>query len=459
MSLDRLCDVMAERYRMEIPAYREISDPAMLADVRGATRAHVEAILTSAVGDDHSFDDAMVEELRSFGERRGAQGFALEGVLRAYQVGTGVAWRFILDELGTLDLAPGVANEVVATVSVSILEATTKFAEVVAEGFSASDREQAARHERIRRDCFDALLRDGGDPHLAQWATAAGIHLGEAHAVMTVLFDGDDGDDGDDGEPGIDGAMCNASVEQATSALAAGLAEVRMRGVSPSMDIRSGQVCAVFVVAPGTNGAELADRLDAALCAVVLPASVTARAALGQVELGIDGIARSYRQATRALAVAPLASSGALCLRRYGEALPELVAGADRSLAFELYRQGYEPLAAADGRDANSGLVVTLETYFECGRNLMATARRLYLHRHTVAARLSRIEALTSRCLSNRRDCLVLELALASARSLHAPMLPEGTGRRFPSTEMGALDSPARSRPPAEDSEWGMSAR
>jgi hypothetical protein len=84
-----------------------------------------------------------------------------------------------------------------------------------------------------------------------------------------------------------------------------------------------------------------------------------------------------------------------------------------RRAAFLQERLG--PLLAPDG--AAPELRETLGVYLASGRNATEAARRLKLHRNTLAYRLKRIEAMLRVSLDNADEAFALDLALRTLRS------------------------------------------
>lgn len=148
--------------------------------------------------------------------------------------------------------------------------------------------------------------------------------------------------------------------------------------------------------------------------AVALPLGHRLLAGVGLAEERLAGVPRSYEQACRALDVART-MAGERVTVSYAEALPHLILEADRPSAEDLAR-----LVVGKAGDGQVGdeLLATLRAYFGCGQNVTATAKRLGVHRHTLTARLERLEELVGLRLSDGDGRLLLELGLRAARVL-----------------------------------------
>ena len=79
--------------------------------------------------------------------------------------------------------------------------------------------------------------------------------------------------------------------------------------------------------------------------------------------------------------------------------------------------QVLQPLRDYD-RERDASLLHSLRVYFECDRRLGAAAETLYVHKHTLAYRLKRIEEILGRKLARIDDLCVVYLALKASELL-----------------------------------------
>lgn len=86
----------------------------------------------------------------------------------------------------------------------------------------------------------------------------------------------------------------------------------------------------------------------------------------------------------------------------------------DPAVLEALSRDVLQPLRDYDGQNSTS-LIDSLRVYFEKDRRLSVAAEALFVHKHTLAYRLKRIEELTGRKLSRMDDLCVVYLALKAA--------------------------------------------
>jgi hypothetical protein len=403
--LDELTDAMLAGYGQEIAAYRALDDPDLREDVRAVTRMHLEVLIDIVVGGTATLEESHVAALRSFGARRAEHGFPLHAVLRAYQVGTRIVWEGILAELAEIASDAWVIVTVSGAITTAILDVTARISEEVSQSFVEAQERAATGEERTRRALFENLLRGLIDDDVAagRQAAEAGYRLGKAHVVVAACATAP----GSDESPGP--GLGPSSLERA---LIAALGEVRPIGAAPIVDKLAGVVLAIVVADDRVLLGGVVDQVRSAIAGVRLPAGAQLRACVGNVIHGVSGIAQSYRQASQALrALVGLGREEPVAT--YTDMLPYLLLGADLSLATDLYRASVAPLF--DLGSATSGtneLVQTLEAYLEAQGNLGRAAERLFVHRHTVTARLARIERLTGVDLTDSRGMFNLELGL-----------------------------------------------
>lgn len=183
----------------------------------------------------------------------------------------------------------------------------------------------------------------------------------------------------------------------------AAAARIHATTVAERSDVGAVILCAF----PDARGAEAAalDALTATLEAASAGRSKPI-AGIGRALPGSDGLADSYRQAHRALSVAGVNGTVPPILS-FSAALPYLALRADPYLLSQI-SDAVRPLLRASGED----LIPTLQAYFDAGGALSAAAENLGIHRHTLTARLARIESLTGRSLARRSDVLLLQLGL-----------------------------------------------
>jgi DNA-binding PucR family transcriptional regulator len=144
----------------------------------------------------------------------------------------------------------------------------------------------------------------------------------------------------------------------------------------------------------------------------------TARAAVGDVEPGVEGFRRTHRQALRAQELAMAASPGAR-VTAYAEVAPIALMCTDIDGIRAWVRNVLGALAVDDEQCAR--LRETLQIFLATGCSYTATAGRQVLHKNTVQYRIRKAEDAMGRSLHERRPDL--EVALLAVRYLGSPVL------------------------------------
>lgn len=402
--IDDVADDMVAAYRTEIFPYAGIDDASVFAEVKGTSRLNV-AVLLQCVSEGRALTDPELDLLRELGRRRSDQGFPLHALLRAYQVGTRVVWRHVLDELPRMSFDPDTLSELVADISSAILELTAQVSGAVSQAYLEAEREAAATEERTRRDVVEDLLAGEIESSEAarRRAGAVGFTLGSSHVAAAIGLE----IAGPDPAQGV-----QPDLELLADALRAAFADGAHR---PIVAARRG-IVALVVAHDENRNRRVAATVARALDDAKLPAGVRALGGIGMVEAGVSGIHASYRQAVGVLDLVRSAD-GLPPVMTYEGALPYTVLRRDPSLALDAFRSSVEPLLAYDAEQATD-LVRTVQEYLETGGNLAEAAKRLHVHRHTMYGRVERIEELTGRSLSDRDDVLLFELGLRALRVL-----------------------------------------
>ncbi|HVL90841.1 MAG TPA: helix-turn-helix domain-containing protein [Actinomycetota bacterium] len=404
---DELADAMLVAYQQEIGAYGFLDDPAALAEVRAGTRMNLGVVLR-AVANGSQLTDAELSALKEIGHRRAAQGFPLHGLLRAYQVGTRLAWQRILDALEAEDTDGSAAARLIAEVSVAVMGIMAQISSAATEAYLETERATAASEERLRRDLFNELLAGplAASRPLRERAERVGYRLGDVNVVVVAAPEGGTADDG------------------GLRSLAAALRTVRLMSLEPVVDARHGVAIAIVPVPTGISELRIKEAVEKAL-AGAFPRDVALCAAIGRPEGGASGVAASYRQALRTLDHARLIGRTDSVIG-YLASIPSMLLREDVSAAMDLYRSTIEPLAKQDAEQGTQ-LVHTLAALLEERGNVLAAAKRLFVHRHTLSARIDRIEELTRRSLRSRDDLLLLELGLRAR-----DVLPDASADQAP---------------------------
>lgn len=418
--LDTMADTMVAEYAREIDTYAGVRDSTeVYREVWEITRMHLGMLFPVVVGEKPALEPRDVASLRMLGVRRAEQGFSLHTVLRAYQVGTKVAWEMMLAELTDLAGASPLVLATSGALGTAILASTAQASEEVSRAYMEAKGRAATSGERARRALFEELLRGGGsdDASLRRRARGLGYRLGSAHLVVAA--------GSVDPLPTADPvrAVAHRRMMDALDAL-------RPTGAPPLVDTDADLVIAVVIVDPGSSMAHVVHEVRRRLSAVDVNVDVPFVAGVADPVLELSQVAMSYRQACRTVEIVrAVGEPGAVAT--YAEMLPYLVVAQDRELAADLVGHSVGPLlglgldAHPDGRAA---LTETLRTYLAERGRLGRTADHMQVHRHTVSSRLARIETITGIDLDDPAGLMRLQLGLhAAAVMAGAPMDHQST--------------------------------
>lgn len=274
---------------------------------------------------------------------------------------------------------------------------------------------------RSQGDLLDDLLA-GSYPSEEAMLTRSrwmGHDLSRPHVVLAVA---------------VDGAAQNGSSPESGRMRAADLVRTEVVRLTPKALLREQEgVLALAlprVAQPDREEAmALAEQLRQRLQRLLPHSQVTI--GVGRSHPGVGGLARAYREADQALAIA------------------RALLGGDRSVHFEelgvqrlLFQLRENPelapfyddlLGRLQAHDERQGaeLVNTLEAFFECHGNHVRTAQRLHLHRNTLLYRLERARQVLGVSLDDPETRLALQVALKIGRVIGRRPL-DGPGTRRP---------------------------
>jgi purine catabolism regulator len=158
----------------------------------------------------------------------------------------------------------------------------------------------------------------------------------------------------------------------------------------------------------------LAERVREQLERVLVGATVTV--GVGRSHPGVRGLARAYREAEQALAVARALLGGGQTIHFEGLGVQRLLFQLrDNPELASFYEDMLGRLQAHDERQG-AELVSTLEAFFDCHGNHVRTAQRLHLHRNTLLYRLDRVRQVLGVDLDDPEMRLALQVALKIGR-------------------------------------------
>jgi sugar diacid utilization regulator len=411
--LENLLEDLLEQIRTEVVDYAGIERARLVAEARPVFRAMALTLIRAAGGETRP-DPSTLALLRERAQLLASEGFPLHAVLLAYSACTRVVWHHLADDLQRHARAQDASSQAVSEMSLAVIRLREKLTGDVADAYAMGVQEHALSAKMQQRDVIEQLLDgEATNPQAAiERVDHMGYHLGESHAVAVLTVDGLEVL-----APGLrDRAErilheMPEAMRSLTLTCAEPLVEVRHRRLAGLLE---SSVVAILPFEEEVSETHLKAAIESAVGPLDLPPGCQLLVGLGRAEAGVSGIAISYQQAQRALeaAHATRAHTGVVS---YTSALPTLILLQDPTLAEDSWLATLQPLLAHDAAEGTQ-LVSTLSAYLEERGVLAATARRLFVHRHTLAARLEQIEELTGRSLRDRDDLLMLELGLRARR-------------------------------------------
>jgi sugar diacid utilization regulator len=403
--LEEMIDAILREVKAAIPNYVELDDHAMEVEERARVTALTMLSLRAML--DHPFDETLIDAVCRTAGRRAVRGFPLSAMLRSNDVKVRVVWDFVAEELfRTADLNSPDAYRLAIDLSTKLLDASARLREEEVGAYLETERERSGTTEQTRRAFFEQLLAgalDGIDD-AQQRAEELGYQLSAEYAVAVLALD----------TAGHDAGPTGNEVQKVLRRLNDAMSFAVIGGITPIVQMRPNSVIAIFGGSREDGDGAIRKALEKASKAVQVPQGCHLIAGLGRIEPTLSGVAASHNQALQALEAARATGvhSGVIS---YADMLPSLLLLGDRRLAQDSWRATVEPLFAHDAANGTQ-LVETLSAYLEEGGVLAATAKRLYVHRHTLTPRLEQIEELTGHSLQDHNHLLMLELGLRARK-------------------------------------------
>jgi len=402
VAIDRIAAMLAARraelaaeslreIRAAIPAYSEIDDPLILADVTEHVAENHDALRSSLVrGQPVTAQDLAF--IRPHAALRARRGVPLADFLQAFRIGHRVIWDAIA-RLADEDLEARAAALDAARLVMEFIDHASTHA---AQAYLEAQQLLLAEGDRVRRDLLEDLLagrEPAPGPRLTA-ARAAGLDSTGRCVLIAAV------------------PVSPADDELALRSAASTLARAAGGVLRPLTVVRQDEIVIVRAL-DGENPRRLSEPVERAqrelACAGV------------QLAIGIStalettaGLPEGYREACAALE--SLAAGGGVM------ALPDL--SAFDYLTLRSDRTVLRLLAPAVRRfvdeDTASGgaLTTTLLAYAAANLNAKVAAQRLYIHVNTAHHRLARIEEKTGCDLRDLADVqeLLIAIRLAGAR-------------------------------------------
>jgi hypothetical protein len=359
---------MVAVFKSEISGYARLPESVLAGQILAVSQRNVELFFRS-ITEVRGPTEEELEPFRASARSRAEEGLPLEDLLHAYRMGGRLGWESLVeaaepDEYGALLAAAGLLMRYIDSVS-----------SAVAQTYLDEHQHLVSEEERRQRALVEALIHPERDtPAIRDLADRVGFPVADRYRPFAKALPG--------------------APTYAHSQLASGL---RARGV---LALTEGDRV-TGLAAEDADGASFArPRGPFAL------GEPTPRAELGTALADMRLLVDLGRRRGVEGPVEPDA---------FG---PELLLARAPDLADRIGRQVLGPLDAYAER-RGSGLLETLQAFFDCGLDRRRTAQQLHVHPNTLDYRLRRITELTGLDPGRPRDLVMLELALAHRRLSH----------------------------------------
>lgn len=352
--IDSISETMVQRYRERIETYAD-APPDVIADAREWAHLSIEVTIGIITGRLSAQD--FIEPLTDVGRRRARQGFPLRDVLQANLIGAEVLWETMWA------VAPDDAElslQIAKVATTSTMDLLQQAVTALSNGYLEVESARVADEEYDMQALVETLagIRQPDRRH-EERAELRGVDLTELRWCVVAQTDSDE----------IGELVRSLRIDNPDAAVG-----------------RIGHTIIGFF--PG----EVAPK------PMVSPAGIA---------LAHDSV-RGYKRARATLEAAIHLGEDFVF---YEDVVPlAMILGgpAEERSAFVRAQLG----SLLDDQMGEE-LVKSLDAYYAAGQSIAAAARNLFVHRHTLEYRLSRIETLLARDIRSPNDRLLLELALA----------------------------------------------
>jgi hypothetical protein len=378
---DQIASTMIRAYEVEIPAYAEITDPALKEDVHVVSSAIVRCWLR-VMSTGEPLTPELLSPMLQGARRRAAQGIDLQSMLRAYRVGIRVMWSEIT---GSPEWHGRALQGVMAQVATWALDFADKMSTAVAAAY-LDEVEQLARVREHRRSALLNTILSGPGGELMDRPP----ELDERHSVAVARV-----------VPGL----TLLELEQTGELL-------EERADAVVWTIRHQSVVAALAWPPAVDRDQLRRRLSR----LVHEGPIVAIGLGGQAE-GAAETRASYAEAIAALRVGPLVATAPCVVFDHQELAPlvALLEQPERARRFAV--STLEPLGELVER---RWLLPTLEAFLIHQGRLKEAAAELDVHVNTMKYRLKELRAVAGPAFADGDRAIALLLALRAMRVLRA---------------------------------------
>jgi len=385
-----LADKTLHAIRAAVPAYANVDDPTVLADVRQHVAENHDALRVSLLAG-RPVTAANLMFVRPHATMRARRGVSLEDFLHAFRIGHRVIWEAILE---LADADPQARDEALVAAGL-VMEFIDHASTHAAETYLDAQQLLIAEGDRVRRDLLEDLL--GGrepapGPRLAAARSAGLVPRAQCVAVVAVPV---------------------TSLEDELALRSAGSALARAAGgvVRPLTVVRQDEI--VIVCA-------LQGRDPCGLTAPIAQAQRELASTGAELAIGVStlfeapaGLPDAYSEACAAIQ-SLLPKAGVIALPGLS-AFDYLTLRGDAT-ALRLISPAVRRFVERD-LDGGGTLTGTLQAYADANLNAKEAARNLYIHVNTAHHRLARIEEKTGCDLRDLADVQELLIAIKLAKT------------------------------------------
>jgi sugar diacid utilization regulator len=385
-----LAEESLRQIRADVPAYRTIDDPALLADVTEHVAENHDALRMSLLrGSPVTADDLAF--IRPHAALRARRGVPLQSFLHAFRIGHRVIWDAIA-ELADEDDESRSAALVSARLVMEFIDFASTHA---AETYLEAQQLLLAEGDRVRRDLLEDLLA-GREPVPGPRLTAAraaGLDTGGRCLLIAAV------------------PVTTPDDEYALRAAASTLARAAGGVLRPLTVVRQDEIVIVRSL-DGQDASLLRDPIEQARRRLA-DDGVCLAVGISTAFDTTAGLPDAYSEA--AAAIESLGPDGGLVALPNLRAFDYLTLRHDAT-AHRLITPAVRQFVHEDV-SAGGALIDTLVAYAEANLNAKVAAQRLFVHVNTAHHRLARIEEKTGCDLRNLADVQELLIAIKLAPS------------------------------------------
>ena len=340
-----------------------------------------DALLSGAPPSAETLTEAMASARRQVHQQ-----VPLASVLRAYRIGSREFWQVLLD---TARKHESLHNELLFRISPYLLYHFDLMAQTVSLSYATEQHRRVRWQDRLRHELCVILFNNPSNLEgFRSHAQSLGLDASLLHVALALRITGP--------------TLASDLDDRLESLLASAVRALRVAREGVLHTVHNGHLLLWLPLPRGETPVSLEQSLaPQALSLFKLEPRVLALG-VGLAASGPRGWQLSARQALRALETP---AAGGPSVYRYSDiALDDLATGSEEVARY------YDALI--DRLSAESGLIETLQTYFDLGQHRKPVAAKLNIHPNTLDYRLHRIEALLGASLSDTSWLVKLHTAL-----------------------------------------------